>query len=112
MFRNKIRYWWSNFKFIVRYRIASLFGLEIPKPDVFQRKDDEINEFVSCFNAAINTFNAAMNSLIAVNYSIDEKLSEVDEYQRKLNTTRDGLNQAKEKNSKVISNFRALLGSD
>lgn len=112
MIFNRIRYWWQNFKFCVRFRIARMFGLEIPKPDLFQQKDNEISEYVSRFNAAVNTFNAAMNGLIAVNDTIDEKLSEVDADQKRLDGIREGLNQAKEKNAKVISNFRALLASD
>lgn len=112
MIFNYIRYWWNNLKFVVRYRVGLMFGLEIPKPDLFQQKDNEISEYVSRFNAAVNTFNAAMNGLIAVNDTIDEKLSEVDADQKKLDAIRDGLNQAKEKNAKVISNFRALLATD
>lgn len=112
MIRNHIKYWWTNFCFTCRYRIARTFSLEIPKPDFFQQKDNEIKEYVSRFNAAVNTFNAAMNGLIAVNTTIDEKIAEVDADQKKLDDIRAGLNQAKEKNAKVISNFKALLGSE
>lgn len=112
MIRYRIKYWFTNLCFNCRYRIARLFHLEIPKPDVFQQKTNELGEFTAQFTSAVNVLNTAMNSLVAINDSVNEKIAEVDDYRETLAKTRGELERVREKNNKVISNFRALLGSD
>lgn len=112
MIRNRIKYWWANFRFTCRYRIARTFHLEIPKLDLFQQKEAELQEFSGQFESAINVLTAAMHNIIDINDTVDKKIQEVDDSRNRLAEIQSQLEATHAKNAKVISNFKALLGSE
>lgn len=112
MIHRRIRYWWTNFCFTCRYRIAHMFKLEIPKLDLFQQKEAELQEFSGQFESAINVLTAAMHNIVDINDTVDKKIQEVEDSRNRLAEIRSQLEATHAKNAKVIFNFKALLGSE
>lgn len=87
-----------------------LFRSAESESDVLEKKQQELASCVEQYNSAIALVTGTVNSLNSLGESIAEKIQEIDEYQSKLASTRDGLCKMKEKNDKVAANFSALLG--
>ena len=58
---------------------------------------------------AIQMFSAAATTLENVNAKIDTTMQEIDAYQKRLAETRVGLNATREKNQRIMQNFKNLL---
>lgn len=56
----------------------------------------------------LDSFNAQFDKAVSL---ITDTIQEIDDYQRELAETKDGLTAAREKNDRVIANFQALLGA-
>lgn len=80
--------------------------------DVLQKKKQELNAYVARFNDAISLVTNTVNSLSDINAGIEEKIQEIDAYQAELANTKEGLDNARANNERVIKNFNALLGID
>ena len=78
--------------------------------DVLKAKRKELGVYQTKFNNAVSLVSDAIQNLSEINNDISQKIIEIDEYQKELSQTREGLNNAKSKNEKVIRNFSALLG--
>lgn len=77
--------------------------------DVLQTKKQELAEITMEFDSAVSMVNNTVQNLCNLNDKISEKIKEIDDYQAELSQTRAGLDSTMERNSKVISNFKALL---
>ena len=54
----------------------------------------------------LDSYNAQFDKAVSL---ITDTIQEIDDYQRELAETKDGLTVAREKNERVIANFQALL---
>ena len=79
--------------------------------DVLQKKKDELAQFVERYNSAVAVVTGTVSNLESINASIDEKITEIEEYQEELVKTKNGLGDTKMKNEQVIKNFKALVGA-
>lgn len=79
------------------------------KKDVLAQKQEELTAYQEQANAAVSLVTSTVDNLSQINDAISEKIQEIEEYQAELAKTRDGLNDAREKNARVINNFRSLL---
>lgn len=77
--------------------------------DVLQTKKAELNAYIVQFDNAVSIVNNTVNSLEKISDGIKDKIQEIDDYQSELAKTREGLDNARIKNDKVIRNFKALL---
>lgn len=77
--------------------------------DVLQTKNAELNAYIVQFDNAVSIVNNTVNSLEKISDGIKDKIQEIDDYQSELAKTREGLDNARIKNDKVIRNFKALL---
>lgn len=109
MLYRKIRYWFANFAFTCRFRVAKWLKLEIPKPDAFTQKENDVQDFARQFTSAVEMLTSAMNHLTGINKYVDVKIQEVDADTERLARIRTDLEHVRAKNDKVISNFKALL---
>lgn len=53
---------------------------------------------------------STIDNLRRINEGIQEKIGEIEDYQSELAKTRNGLDNAKSKNERIIQNFSSLLG--
>lgn len=79
------------------------------KQDVLAKKREELAKYTTKADEAVSLVTSTVDSLSQINESISEKIQEIEEYQSELTKTRDGLSSAREKNARIINNFRALI---
>lgn len=77
--------------------------------DMLEQKKKTLDTYTMQFNTAVFAVTEIIDVLTQANSGIEQTIAEIDEYQKKLDETTKGLREAKEKNSKVVSNFRALI---
>lgn len=77
--------------------------------DVLAQKKNRLNAYVAQFDKAVSLITDAIDNLGVINRNINDTIQEIDDYQRELAETKDGLTVAREKNERVIANFQALL---
>lgn len=77
--------------------------------DVLTQKQQELAAYTEQANTAVSLVTSTIDNLSRINDAISEKIQEIEAYQSELTRTRDGLTGARDKNSRIISNFRALL---
>lgn len=78
-------------------------------PDILEQKRNSLNSYTQQFDRAVSLITDTIDSLGLISKGIEETMHEIDEYERELATTRDGLEAAKAKNDRVIANFQSLL---
>ena len=79
--------------------------------DVLAQKKNRLNAYVAQFDKAVSLITDTIDNLGVINRNINDTIQEIDDYQRELAETKDGLTAAREKNDRVIANFQALLGA-
>lgn len=79
------------------------------KNDVLAQKKNKLSACVAQFNSAIAMITGTIDDLGRISQEIDDTIQEIDTYQTELATTRTGLVDAKDKNERVIRNFKSLL---
>lgn len=77
--------------------------------DVLEQKKKKLNTYVEQFDTAVSIITNTIDVLTSTSSNIEQTIVEIDEYQNELNNTTKDLRAAKEKNDKVIKNFKALL---
>lgn len=82
------------------------------KLDVLERKKDVLNTYVKQYDMAVSMVTGIVDALSEANTGIEQTITEIDAYQKELEVTAEGLRTAKERNTKVIGNFKALLAID
>ena len=81
-------------------------------PDMLKQKQSELAGYVSEFDSTVSMITGAVDNLSMLNSAIDERIQEIDSYEAELASTRTGLQNARQRNERVIRNFNALLGED
>lgn len=82
-----------------------------PAPDVLAQKKSRPDSFNAQFDKAVSLITDTIENLGVISRNISDTIQEIDDYQRELAETKDGLAMAREKNDRVIANFQALLNA-
>ena len=77
--------------------------------DMLEQKRKSLNTYVTQFNEAIASVTDIIDTLTSTSSNIEKTIEEINEYQNELSNTTKELTVAKEKNDKVIKNFKALI---
>ena len=79
--------------------------------DVLAQKKSRLDSYNAQFDKAVSLITDTIDNLGVISKNISDTIQEIDDYQRELAETKDGLTAAREKNDRVIANFQALLGA-
>jgi uncharacterized coiled-coil DUF342 family protein len=77
--------------------------------DILDQKRNKLNSYNQQFERAVSLITDTIDNLGFISQGIDQTMKEIDEYEKELATTREGLEAAKAKNDRVIANFQSLL---
>lgn len=77
--------------------------------DEIERKNEELDYYTTQFDVAVRIITSTIDQLTDAITGIDQTIEEITDYQDRLESTKSGLQSAKEKNQRVIQNFQALL---
>lgn len=77
--------------------------------DVLEQKRKALASYTSQFDKAVSLVTSTIDSLNALDANIQKTIGEIDDYQKELDATKDGLVAAQGKNQRVIDNFKSLL---
>ena len=77
--------------------------------DVLAQKKSRLDSYNAQFDKAVLLITDTIDNLGVISKNISDTIQEIDDYQRELAETKDGLTVAREKNERVIANFQALL---
>ena len=77
--------------------------------DVLAQKKSRLDSYNAQFDKAVSLITDTIDNLGVISKNISDTIQEIDDYQRELAETKDGLTVAREKNERVIANFQALL---
>lgn len=77
--------------------------------DVLAQKKSRLDSYNAQFDKAVSLITDTIDNLGVISKNISDTIQEIDDYQRELAETKDGLTVAREKNDRVIANFQALL---
>ena len=77
--------------------------------DMLEQKKKSLNTYTAQFNIAVSAVTGIIDTLTQTSSNIEQTIAEINEHQKELDTTTKGLRETKDKNDKVIKNFRALL---
>lgn len=79
------------------------------RADVLAQKKSRLESYNAQFDKAVSLITDTIDKLGVINKNIADTIQEINDYQRELAETKDGLTAAREKNELVIANFQALL---
>lgn len=88
-----------------------LFGTR-KKQNILLEKQAQLNAYVTQYDSAVSLVTNTVDKLGQISQNIEATICEIDDYQKSLEHTKANLNAAKNKNDRVVANFRALLGED
>ena len=77
--------------------------------DVLAQKKSRLDSYNAQFDKEVSLITDTIDNLGVISKNISDTIQEIDDYQRELAETKDGLTVAREKNERVIANFQALL---
>lgn len=77
--------------------------------NIIEVKQKELEVLQAESSSALDVVTSTINQLLAVNEKIEANMSEIAEAKAKLAVTEEGLNTTKERNSKIIGKFKALI---
>ena len=78
--------------------------------DMLEIKKRELDSYKRQFDDAVGVITDTIARLEFINERADQKIQEISEYQAQLEATKTGLSDTKTKNTRIIKNFKALLG--
>lgn len=87
----------------------ALAAKKLEAKDVLEQKRKALASYTSQFDKAVSLVTSTIDSLNALDANIQKTIGEIDDYQKELDATKDGLVAAQSKNQRVIDNFKSLL---
>lgn len=81
----------------------------VSSADVLAQKKSRLDSYNAQFDKAVSLITDTIDNLGVISKNISDTIQEIDDYQRELTETKNGLTVAREKNERVIANFQALL---
>ena len=83
--------------------------MSLTKKDILAQKKSKLAAYNTQFDTAVSLITSTIDQLGGIVAGIDATIQAIDDYQNELAATRSNLCDAKEKNQRVIQNFKALL---
>lgn len=80
------------------------------KKDILDQKKRELNTYAARFDNAVSTITGTIEDLGVISQQMADTIDEIEAYQMELDATKEGLFRAKEKNDRVMENFKRLVG--
>lgn len=77
--------------------------------DILDQKRNRLNSYNQQFERAVSLITDTIDNLGVINQNIEQTMREIDDYEKELATTKEGLVA---KNDRVIHNFQSLLAVD
>lgn len=77
--------------------------------NIFNPRRSRLNRFNRWFDRAVSRITKTIDKLALANQGIEQTMQEIDEQERELAMTKDGLRATRAKNDQVISNLQQLL---
>lgn len=77
--------------------------------DMLEPKKKNLNTYATQFDNAVSAVTGIIDTLTTASLNIDKTIAEIDDYQKELSETAQGLRNTKAKNDRVVQNFKALL---
>lgn len=77
--------------------------------DMLELKKKNLNTYATQFDNAVSAVTGIIDTLTTASLNIDKTIAEIDDYQKELSETAQGLRNTKAKNDRVVQNFKALL---
>lgn len=77
--------------------------------DILEQKRNRLASYNQEFDSAVSLITNTIDNLGLISKGIEQTMQEIVEYERELATTKEGLEAAKARNDRVISNFQSLL---
>ena len=87
----------------------ALAAKKLEAKDVLEQKRKALASYTSQFDKAVSLVTSTIDSLSALDANIQRTIGKIDDYQKELDATKDGLVAAQGKNQRVIDNFKSLL---
>lgn len=87
----------------------ALAAKKLEAKDVLEQKRKALASYTSQFDKAVSLVTSTIDNLSALDANIQRTIGEIDDYQKELDATKDGLVAAQGKNKRVIDNFKSLL---
>lgn len=90
------------------------FKKNVPQqaPDILAQKKSRLDLYNAQFDRAVSLVTDTIDELGMISQNITTTMTEIEEYESELAATKRGLEEAKAKNDRVISNFKSLLAVD
>lgn len=83
--------------------------IEKKSKDVLAQKKQRLNTYLQKYDNAVSLVTGIIETLTQTSADIENTIKEIDEYTNELVCTAGELQRTKEKNDKVIKNFRKLI---
>lgn len=77
--------------------------------DMLELKKKNLNTYATQFDNAVSAVTGIIDTLTTASLNIDKTIAEIDDYQKELSETAQGLRNTKAKNDRVVQNFKALV---
>lgn len=77
--------------------------------DILSQKQNRLATYNQQFDEAVSLVTSTIDNLGAISHNIAQTMQEIEDYERELANTKEGLAEAKAKNDRVIANFQSLL---
>ena len=77
--------------------------------DILSQKQNRPAAYNRQFDEAVSLVTNTIDNLGSISHNIAQTMQEIEDYERELATTKEGLAEAKAKNDRVIANFQSLL---
>ena len=79
------------------------------KKDVLAQKEAKLASLNAQSETAIQLVQSTINGLEAVNSEIEQTMAEINDHQKRLAETYEGLDATRNKNQRIMQNFKSLL---
>ena len=77
--------------------------------DVLEQKEAKLSTLSQQSEDAVQLVRATVNGLDAIDEEIDQTISEIEEIQARMSSARAGLEARRNKNQRIMQNFKSLL---
>ena len=80
--------------------------------DLLMEKRQKLEQYTKSFDTAVELVTLTVDNLTTLSADIEKTVSEIEAYQAELDATKEQLSAKKQKNDRVIQNFKALIDPD
>lgn len=86
-----------------------LFNKDKDTIDVLENNKKKLDLYKKQFEVAVSAVQVVIDTLTEANDEVTQQIADINLYQKELSETANELDKVKEKNNRVIQNFKSLL---